>query len=126
MGTHIYNLQIRVLTYPEGGKIVAHALEMDILAYGDTEEKAIRELVELVDSQLLFAHQKREENLLLQKAPEEFFKRWDTAQEAALRSKLLGDKPGQLDVKAMMIPLSEKISKNPNKRFRRVADPACA
>ena len=69
---------------------------MDLLGYGKSEAEATKELVELIDSQLSFAHQKRDEGLLTHRAPKEFFERWEKAQAAALRNEILHEKPGKI------------------------------
>jgi len=55
METHYYDLFTRVLIYKDGRQFVAHALDYDLLGYGDTEEEARRELEKVVENQLSFA-----------------------------------------------------------------------
>lgn len=120
MDTHIYNLQIRVLIYQEGGQFVAHALEMDLLGYGRTEKAAIRELCGLIDSQLSFARFKNDDSLLAFPAAKAYFDRWETAHAAALKKMVLEDKSGELSVKAICISLDDKVNRLPKRRFEPV------
>ncbi len=66
-------LTINVLGYVEDGDWVAHALEMDIVAVGDTFEEACEELNELIDMQLSFAALKQDPSLVSHPAPIEYW-----------------------------------------------------
>ena len=83
MNTHVYSFGIRVLIYKEDGKFCAHALELDLLEYGKTEERAISELLEMIKSQISFARFKNDDSLLPFPAPKEFYERWEAAHAAA-------------------------------------------
>ena len=120
MDTRIYNLQIRVLVYQEGGQFVAHALEMDLLGYGRTEKSAVKELCSLIDSQLSFARFKNDDSLLAFPAAKEYFERWETAHAAALKKMVLEDQPGALSFKAICISPDDKVSRLPKRRFEPV------
>ncbi|MBI5386260.1 MAG: type II toxin-antitoxin system HicB family antitoxin [Verrucomicrobia bacterium] len=82
---HLHNLQIRVLVCREEGQYLAHGLEMDLLGYGATEDEALRELTQAVQSQISFARQKKDDRLILFPAEKEYFDRWEAARTAALR-----------------------------------------
>ena len=58
METRIYDFQVRVLITRDGEQYVAHALEMDLVAYGDTEKEALEEVANLMRNQISFAVQK--------------------------------------------------------------------
>jgi len=90
--THYYDLAIRVLIYKEGEEFVAHALEMDIPAYGTTEEAAKKELENLVENQLSFVASKGKQEMIYFPAPQEFFDRWETAQRAYLKGEKVSEK----------------------------------
>ena len=92
MKTHYYDLVIRVLVYKEGEEFVAHALEMDIPAYGATEAAAKRELENLVENQLSFAASKGKQEMIYFPAPQEFFDRWETAHRAYLKGEKVSEK----------------------------------
>jgi hypothetical protein len=92
MDKHIYDFPLRVLIYKEDGEFVAHALEMDLLGYGTTQDKAIKALTEMIFCQLSFAHEKKDDRLLMFPAPKEIFERWEKAREAALRNEVIEDK----------------------------------
>ncbi len=64
---------INVLGYEEDGDWVAHALEMDIVAQGDTFEEAFEALDELIGMQLSFAAFKGDPSLVMQPAPVEYW-----------------------------------------------------
>jgi hypothetical protein len=92
MKTHYYNLAIRVLIYKEGDQFIAHALELDIPAYGATEEAAKKELENLVENQLSFAGCKENHEMVHFPAPNEFFDRWEKAHLAQLRGETVSEK----------------------------------
>jgi hypothetical protein len=107
MDSNIYDFQIRVLLYRDEPEWVAHALEMDLVAYGMTEKNALRELRNLVFNQISFAMEKGEEHLMVFPAPKEFFARWEAAHTDALAG-IAREKPGRLRVKAVSICLTEQ------------------
>ncbi len=84
MKAHYYDLFIRVLIYKEGARFVAHALELDILAYGAAETAAKKELERLLDNQLSFAACLGKPETVHFPAPKESFERWETANRAQL------------------------------------------
>src|SRR6266436_3579584 len=91
METHYYDLFTRVLIYKEGKRFVAHALDYDLLGYGDTEEEARKELEQLVENQLNFP------------APKKFFKRWERVNQAQQIGKSTRNKSIGLASKATVI-----------------------
>src|SRR2546423_14491531 len=82
MKAHYYDLSIRVLIYRESSKFVAHALDLDILGYGDTENAAKKKLEGLVNNQLSFAACMGSPESVNFAAPKEFFNRWEKAHQA--------------------------------------------
>lgn len=112
---NIYDFQIRVLVSPEDGEYIAHALEMDLVAYGKTEKEALRELNHLVFNQISFAIEKGEEHLMIFNAPKEFFQRWESAHTDALKG-IAREKSAKMRVKAVSICFSHddvrKLSRN--------------
>jgi hypothetical protein len=107
MKSHFYNLAIRVLVYKEDDQFVAHALEMDILAYGKTEEAAKRELETLLENQLSFAACKGVPETVHFPAPKEFFDRWEKANQAALKGEPLSEKSFGLHGKPTILVYSQ-------------------
>jgi len=91
MNAHVYDLTIRVLIYKEREQYVAHALEFDILGYGESEAAAKKELTNLLDNQLSFAACQDAPESVYFPAPKEFFDRWDKANQA----KIKGIKPSE-------------------------------
>ena len=103
METNIFDLQIRVLISFEDDEFVAHALELDLLAYGKTEKAALKELERLVLNQLTFAVQKRDESLVQFRAPKEYFVEWEEANNNALLGILGNSKTKKIRVKAVIL-----------------------
>jgi hypothetical protein len=92
MKAHFYDLSIRVLIYKEDDQFVAHALELDVLAYGDTEANAKKELESLLDNQVAFAACLGKPEIVNFPAPQEFFDRWEKANQAKLRGEKQNEK----------------------------------
>ncbi len=92
MKAHYYDLSIRVLIYKEGNQFVAHALELDIPAYGDTEEAAKKTLEGLLDNQLSFAACMERTEMVNFPAPKEFFDRWEKANQAQFRGERVSER----------------------------------
>jgi len=107
MDTNIYDFQIRVLIDRDGDQFVAHALEMDLVAYGKTAKAAVKELESLIFSQISFAIEKGEERLMIFPAPREYFARWEQAHTAALKD-IATEKSTKMRVKAISICFTEQ------------------
>ena len=104
METHYYDLFTRVLIYKDGRQFVAHALDYDLLGYGDTEEEARRELEKVVENQLSFAAATKEKPEMINfPAPKEFFKRWERVNQAQRSGKMTRHKSTGLTTKAAVI-----------------------
>jgi len=108
METNIYDFQIRVLLSTDDGKSVAHALEMDLVAYGKTEKEAIRELTNLVRNQISFAMEKQEDHLMYFRAPDQYFEQWEKAHGAAIQGMVSPGKCATIRVKALSICFSHR------------------
>jgi hypothetical protein len=106
MNEHPYELSIRTLVYAEDELFVAHALEMDILGYGESRETAVSELVKLLKNQITFAEAKGEKAMVFFPAPQDFFKRWESANEAQLKGVITKEKAITLNGKGMAFPMS--------------------
>ena len=106
MEAHLYGIQIRVLLCHEDGEWVARALELDLLGYGKTQEEAMAALEDAIGAQLSFAHQMNDDGLLPFPAELEYFRRWDEAQNKAIRKHIMGDESLKLKVRALVITLS--------------------
>jgi len=109
MNQHCYDLAIRVLVYKEGKKFVAHALELDLLGYGSTEQEAHTELQETTVAQLSFAAFMMKPEMVSHPAPSEYFERWDKANRAALAGIVCPEKADRVQAKAT---LSVSLRKN--------------
>jgi hypothetical protein len=106
MDKHFHDLPLHVLVYPEEERIVAHALEMDVLGYGNTQEEACKNLQDAVEAQLSFAVTSKAPELVSFRAPEEFFERWEKAQAGALRNVVTGDVATTLETKAVFMEIT--------------------
>jgi hypothetical protein len=100
MKAHYYDLSIRVLIYREGSRFVAHALDLDILGYGETENSAKKDLEGLVNNQLTFAACMGSPESIYFAAPREFFARWDKAHQAQLKGVIVPEKSTGFNTKA--------------------------
>jgi hypothetical protein len=127
MDTNIYDFQIRVLIDHDGDAFVAHALEMDLVAYGRTEKTALKELESLIFNQISFAIEKGEEHLMIVPAPREYFVRWEQAHTAALKG-IATEKSTKMRVKAVSICFTEQEIKKlvHSRSFDLTHAPACA
>ena len=101
-------LHLSILGYNEDDRWVAHALEMDILAYGADFDDACSQLEGLVMTQLRFAGEKKDLSLLWHPAPRKFFNRYIAA---VLDSR--SSEPG-LQTRSMSIPPAHIIPTAPN------------
>ncbi len=127
MEKYIYDYPIRVLLYKDSGEWVAHALEMDLVAYGDSEQAALKELNELVSCQISFAHQKRDDSLIDFPADKELFKRWEAAQASALKKEILPYKSVKVNTKAVFITFSKsELSQIIRRKFSPAKEMECA
>ena len=138
MDTRIYDFSIRVLVCPDEGEFSAHALEMDLVAYGRTEDLTIKAMEELVECQISFAANKSDDNLLLFPAPKECnlllfpapkecFERWETAHTAALKKQVLGDKSVKVRARAICISFTKReISHIIRHRSKPLVETSCA
>ncbi|HVF73324.1 MAG TPA: hypothetical protein VM940_17105 [Chthoniobacterales bacterium] len=103
MKAHYYDLSIRVLIYRESTKFVAHALDLDILGYGDTENAAKKELEGLVNNQLSFAACMGSPESVNFPAPKEFFERWEKARQGQLQGIRVAEKSTGFNTKATVL-----------------------
>lgn len=130
MDTSIYDFQIRVLLSRDGSSFVAHALEMDLVAYGKTESDSLKELDTLVRNQISFAIEKGEDHLMQFRAPQEYFDEWEKAHSAALKGILDQGKCAKMHVKAVSIRLTQQdiaaIKKRSHRHRFELTAAACA
>ena len=111
MKQHCYELAIRVLVWKEDGQFVAHALELDLVACGDTAREALDELHQTIIAQLSFAAQMEKPEMVNHPAPKTFFDRWDEANRLALAGIVCRDKAAELKGKATFICISPEEKK---------------
>lgn len=74
---HHFSISLRVLLWEEGGQVYAHALEVDLLGSGETEEGALTDLLEALDTQVSFATLHSDKSAIPHPAPDEDFALWE-------------------------------------------------
>jgi hypothetical protein len=126
MKAHYYDLSIRVLVYKEDRQFVAHALELDILGYGDTESAAKKNLEGLVANQLSFAACIGKPEVVKFSAPKEFFDLWEKANQAQLMGKRVPERSLGFQSKAAVFVYSQeelnKLRASRKRDFSKSAD----
>lgn len=85
-------ITVSVLGYREDGEWVAHALEIDILGYGETFEEALQDLEDLVKMQLSFAKYKEDPSLIPHPAPNRYWKIYHILRTHKVRDLISGGK----------------------------------
>ncbi len=80
----VFKVSLNVLGYE--GEWVAHALEMDLRGYGKDFEKAVEDLLDLVKSQIQFAHFKGQSDLIYRPAAPVFWRLLHQLNEERIRS----------------------------------------
>jgi hypothetical protein len=108
--THCFDASIRVLFYKEEDSWVAHALEMDLLGYGDTTQAAMKELEKSMKSQISFAAFRDHPESIFFPAPKRLVTRWEKAQRCSLMQAVSGNKETAtgFTVKASFFTLTEE------------------
>ena len=81
---HHFSISLRVLLWEEGGEVYAHALEVDLLGSGPTEQAALDDLLQALDTQVSFAALHNEESAISHPAPKEDFDRWEELHKESL------------------------------------------
>jgi predicted RNase H-like HicB family nuclease len=68
------SLMVHIIFYPEDDHYVAHCLEFDIVAQGDSLEESFRNLLDAVELQTAYALETGDMENLIQPAPSEFWR----------------------------------------------------
>ena len=114
----------------EEGQFVAHALELDLVAYGETEKEAMKELHDSMMSQLSFAAQMEKPEMINHPAPKGYFKRWDDANRLALSGLVSRDRAVAIETKAVCCRITPEEMKEIRSRkgngFERIPESALA
>ena len=128
MKQHCYDLAIRVLISKEARNFLAHALELDLVAEGGTEEEALKELSETICAQLSFAAHMENPDLINHPAPAEYFKHWEEASRLALYGIVRREKATTFKTKAVFLGISgeelKSIRSKKGEGFRRIPESA--
>jgi hypothetical protein len=74
-------IDLRVITYPEEGVWLAHCLELDIVAEGDTAKKALADLIDLCCLQIKTASDEGDLISIIRPAPPEYWKMYFSARK---------------------------------------------
>ena len=74
---HHFSVALRVLLWEEAGQVYAHALEVDLLGSGETEECALTDLLDALDTQVSFATLRGDKSAIPHPAPDEDFALWE-------------------------------------------------
>jgi len=81
-------LSLRALIYPENGWWIAHCLELDLVAEGETPLKAFEALQSLTELQVETAMDEGNLQSIFRQAPPEILAAFATAQDRSFRRKL--------------------------------------
>jgi hypothetical protein len=81
---HLFSISLRVLLWEEDGEVFAHALEVDLLGSGPTEQTALDDLLQALDTQVSFAALHNHESSIPHPAPKEDFDRWEELHRESL------------------------------------------
>lgn len=111
METRIYDFQVRVLVTRDEEQYVAHALEMDLVAYADTEKGAMEEVANMMQNQISFAIEKNQNHLTDFRAPQECFDEWEKVHNAALQGLATGQSPSTSSCGTIQIRASALVFK---------------
>jgi len=112
-GVRSCGLVINVLGYEEDGEWVALALEMDLRGYGTTPNKAMKELIELVQMQISFANFKKQPEMIWKDAEPHWFRVFEKAKVLALKAlmKAAGVMPStEFSIDSLRIPPAHMLS----------------
>lgn len=93
------DLQLRFVVYQENGCWIAHCLELDIVAEGQSARLALSDALDLCSTQIEFALAQRDLNSLFHAAPPEFWAMFSKSKPMSLKGFKLGSKLGA-DVQA--------------------------
>jgi hypothetical protein len=96
---------LNVLGYREEAEWVALALEMDTRGYGDTFTAAVKELYDLVLTQLSFARFKGQPELIWTPAEPIWFERFDEVRKERLNAWLFNREPEFLSYEIASLPI---------------------
>lgn len=82
--THQVDMQLRVLITERPDQVIAHALEMDMLGFGDTIEAAMHHLKKMISAQITLCAHLGDLDLIFFPADEETEHRWLQANREAV------------------------------------------
>ena len=84
MQRHHFSISLRVLLWEADGEVYAHALEVDLLGSGPTEQAALDDLLQALDTQVSFAALHNDKRSIPHPAPQEDFDRWEELHRESL------------------------------------------
>lgn len=100
----------------------ARALEMDLEAYGPTQETAAKALVEMVVAQLVFAVQKKDPGLIMRPAPSMYWRLYEETRSQMMHRMISGAdevEDADISVGTMPIPAALLAAYQRKKPFKR-------
>ena len=104
------NLELKItalgMSDHDGYSVVA--LEMDLWGYGDTEEEALKELLDCVQMQVSFAAQINDLSLLNRPAPQKYQDIYRQCQAAYIKNQSMDE----VFVRALPLPMSDLSSES--------------
>lgn len=100
---------IGVVAVQDGGEWLAVALEMDLQAHGKTHQAALDALAEMVISQIAFAMQKKQPDLVFRDAEPMYWQMYDRERRAAMRATLMQQKREDSDIRASNLPINDGL-----------------
>lgn len=90
-------LDLRAVGYREGKRWIAHCLELDIVAQGDTSEKALSNLAELCSTQIEAAIEEGDLRSIIFPAPPEIWQLFFLARKKKVPAGVSGNGLNRLD-----------------------------
>ena len=105
---HKLTIGSRVLVYRDysDGDYIAHALEMDLIGFGDSPNKALTDLKNAMAAQISFAIQKKSVGAVHHMAPKSECDRWEKANRDAMADLASGDVSMSFECQARCIEFS--------------------
>lgn len=112
------DVHLNILGCEEEGQWVALALEMDLRGYGKSFKRALKELEELIEMQISFAHFKNDPELIFHPAAPTYWTLFAQVSQDRLRalSNAIDNKNAEYQVGGLALPPTHEIA-NFNKDF---------
>ena len=86
-GLRNFRVDLRAVVYSEGEWWIAHCLELDLVAEGKTPDQALRDLMELSETQIETAIKAGNLESVFRSAPPQIWAMFSTANDTAVRKR---------------------------------------